>query len=901
MADYTGFLTTGGANVLTYNSIRDLREKNSHLPDSKTFIAQYGPQEKALSKNVDILITGGNRGGGKANTYATPVATPMGFKKMGSLKVGDQICTPWDGIQQVTEIFEQGEHSSYTIHFDDGSTVAVMDNHRFWAKGPHDDKYKVYTTKDFLKHYTVGQRGFFAIRPGKEGYFEIPLAPPIDFQNGITMKDLPIHPFILGMIMADGKVNFTDDGAELCFYTKSTSQLVYALGYMLKTKGEKNRAKGYVKYIPDEARKKITRWRKPVPAVIPDIYLRADIESRISLIQGVLYCNRHFHRGHFYKGNPYVTIPNKTFVMQLAEICRSLGWWAGVSSEVDPMSGEELWRLLIRAPDNKIPCKYCPRGTWAKGKTTIPHLVNGKVPKDKNDINGLTKKIIWISSHGSTKCRCITVSGKDHLYLTDGYTINHNTFTLLMDALYDIDNSRFNSIIFRKEKDDLKNIIRDSQTLYKGEGAYNRSKDDMTWYFNSGAMLSLTYYDGAYADFKDRFQGRQYAYIGIDEITQMDYQKFKYLITTNRNAAGIRNRVIGTCNPDPLSWVRTFIDYWIGKDGYPIKERDGKVRYCYMKGEDVTQVVWGDSREEVYEQCKDEIDRLWESTWGDTLPPVGYTPETMFTKSVTFLRAELKYNRMLTDNDPSYFANLAQQSDEQKARDLMGNWNFMAMGDDLIKMSDLQACFDNAQQTGDGRKYVSCDVAFTGGDQCVLWLWVGFHVQDIFVCKLDSKDTVNVVNAKLIEWGVTEEHFTYDLNGLGQIFKGFFKHAVPFNNLEAVKPKFKNVYDCLKSQCAYEFAQKVLEREISFNPSILDRKFSGKGYKNRPLRDILQIERKCIRQDSDKTDKGWCIIKKAQMKTLIGHSPDFFEALFMRMVFEVKHSVVEIPQWVKNF
>ena len=144
--------------------------------------------------------------------------------------------------------------------------------------------------------------------------------------------------------------------------------------------------------------------------------------------------------------------------------------------------------------------------------------------------------------------------------MTDGYTINHNTFQLLMGALYDIDKSRFNAIIFRKEKDDLTNIIRDSQALYKGEGAYNRSKDDMTWYFNSGATLSLTYYAGAYKDFIDRFQGRQYAYLGIDEITQIDYPKFKYLQSINRNACGIKNRIIGTCNPDPTSWVRTFID-----------------------------------------------------------------------------------------------------------------------------------------------------------------------------------------------------------------------------------------------------------------------------------------------------------------------------------------------------
>ncbi len=62
-----------------------------------------------------------------------------------------------------------------------------------------------------------------------------------------------------------------------------------------------------------------------------------------------------------------------------------------------------------------------------------------------------------------------------------------------------------------------------------------------------------------------------------------------------------------------------------------------------------------------------------------------------------------------------------------------------------------------------------------------------------------------------------EKNFIYDLNGLGQTFKGFFKHAVPFNNIEAVQPKYKNIYDNVKSQCAYMFAQKAQQAEISFD------------------------------------------------------------------------------------
>lgn len=63
-----------------------------------------------------------------------------------------------------------------------------------------------------------------------------------------------------------------------------------------------------------------------------------------------------------------------------------------------------------------------------------------------------------------------------------------------------------------------------------------------------------------------------------------------------------------------------------------------------------------------------------------------------------------------------------------------------------------------------------------------MWLWVGNHIKDLVVMRLDSKTVVSVVKTKLREWGVEERNFTYDMQGIGQYFKGFFPDALPFNN-----------------------------------------------------------------------------------------------------------------------
>ena len=57
----------------------------------------------------------------------------------------------------------------------------------------------------------------------------------------------------------------------------------------------------------------------------------------------------------------------------------------------------------------------------------------------------------------------------------------------------------------------------------------------MTWNFNTGSKLGLTIYDMPMSDFDIKYRGQQFAYIGIDELPQMPFEMFKFLMTANRN------------------------------------------------------------------------------------------------------------------------------------------------------------------------------------------------------------------------------------------------------------------------------------------------------------------------------------------------------------------------------
>lgn len=826
-----------GEPVLSYEEIEKLRKNPSDLK----IIAQRGCQEKFLATNADITIFGGNRGPGKMQPYTSKVCTPFGFREMGDLKIGSIISNPvTGGMERVIQIFEHGEKDVYRLYFSDGGSTECGLEHLWlikktnhisktrWINGTGKEAdWRVWDFK-MIKDFLDEQK-----RKPKSQWKQnllVPVCAPIKFTKSdqcVNQKKNGIDPYLIGASLGDGCMSDTK--------------------------------------------------------FIPTCYKFGTVEERIAIVQGLMdtdgtACD---------KGHLTFTTVSKKLAEDIQFVLRSLG---AVVTMTKSKSG-------YKKNGKYIPCKDS-YDLYIKAKDTSSFFRMTRKKEKCKPFNGgvseVCRRIVGYEYVGKKRCRCITVDDPNSLYITDDFIVTHNTFSLLMEALKDIKNKNFNAVILRAEKGDFKGIIEKSNRLFGQFGTYNRSQNDMTWNFNNGGKLYLTYFSDPIEDFKKRFQGQEYAYIGIDEITHIPYEKFKYILTDNRNSYGIRNRFYGTCNPDPDSWVRKFIDWWIGEDGLPIPERDGVIRYCFMDGTSPDTIYWGSTREEVYEQCKEIIDRNWKPEYAT--PDKGKLE--IMTKSVTFIKGKLEENRALLMSDPNYVANLAQQDEEQRARDLEGNWNYKTTGDDLIKMEHMERMFTNSYQTGDGIRRASCDVAFDRGDNLVLVFWIGMHIQDIYVCQANAKDAPQLVRMKLREWGVREDNFVFDLNGVGQTFRAFFPNSIGFNNMGAPiaitpseKDSIKYMYTSLKSQCAYMLVKDFQNERISINPNLLDMKFSGNGYCNTPLRNILMKERKAIRDAGN--ERGFSIIKKEVMKKHVGHSPDFIEAILYREYFNIK------PQRVK--
>ncbi len=198
-------------------------------------------------------------------------------------------------------------------------------------------------------------------------------------------------------------------------------------------------------------------------------------------------------------------------------------------------------------------------------------------------------------------------------------------------------------VIFRRVMPNITasgGLLDESRKLYPLFGGALRSAPRVEWRFPSGATIqfSQVQYEMDVLSYK----GAQFSQIDLDELTEFTEFQFFYLLSRLRSVASRRRPCVrATTNPEASSWVRKFIDWWIGEDGLPIAARAGVLRWMKRDGD---AIVW--SNEQV--------------------------PGSM---SVTFIPALLSDNPALDKADPTYRDKLEQLDAVERAKLLGGNWN----------------------------------------------------------------------------------------------------------------------------------------------------------------------------------------------------------------------------------
>lgn len=222
------------------------------------------------------------------------------------------------------------------------------------------------------------------------------------------------------------------------------------------------------------------------------------------------------------------------------------------------------------------------------------------------------------------------------------------------------------AVIFRRTSPELTgggSIWEEASKLYPVVKGKPREHPVLDWTFPTGAIVEFRHLQ--YEHSVHQHQSKQYAFCGFDELTSFTAGQFWYMLSRLRGGGPVPKRIRGTCNPDPDSFVRQLIDWWIGEDGIAIDARSGVVRWFVRLDE---RLIWGAHPDEVWNQDRLRIRRRGEPQRG--LDDV--RPEPM---SFTFVRARATDNRVLMQQDPGYLARLNMLPGAQARRLRDGDWN----------------------------------------------------------------------------------------------------------------------------------------------------------------------------------------------------------------------------------
>ena len=217
-----------------------------------------------------------------------------------------------------------------------------------------------------------------------------------------------------------------------------------------------------------------------------------------------------------------------------------------------------------------------------------------------------------------------------------------------------------------------------------------------------------------------------------------------------------------------------------------------------------------------------------------------------------------------------YKNNLLGLDQESKERLLFGNWQYI---DDPTKLCDINKIIDLWTNTHvePGSGYISCDVARFGRDKTVIMVWDGLQIVEIItIARSSIPDAVREINRLKAIHRVPMSHIVIDDDGVGGGVVDLLPGCYGFVANKKPIVTGKN-YANLKSQCYFTLSEHINDGKIWIRTS--------------QARDTIIEELEQIKKSKEETDEKLRVIKKDDIKELIGRSPDYSDAIMMRMVF----------------
>ncbi len=795
--------------------------------------------EILMSNKYEEFLYGGAAGGAKGLSINELVLTPFGFKEIGKLKVGSNICSTDGTIQRIIKRHDNGVIPFYKLTFADGTTIDCDYSHLWngWKarKGRKINNKKVFG-EEGIRKWTTDEIYETFKKTGKA--IIIPLTEPVLFNvtgslygpGNFVRRDL--DPYTLGVLLGDGclrnnQVSFHTPESEISDRIKNK----YTLGFSQK-KG-KAKGEGNYSFIGNDG-SFVKEYLTTIKLMdkyshekfIPKIYLHGTIQERWDLLNGLMDTDGYADTD----GDAFYSTSSKQLRDDIMYLGRSLGCFASFTTDENP-----YYRDI---EGQKVFCKASYKVRF-KSKTQYK-LFSLKRKKDRvlnKEHQSYGNQIVNIEKIEPKQSICITVSNPNSLFITKNFLVTHNSVTgavwiLFMCLLFP--GSRW--FIARNELGALiDSVLVTFKMICRWYGftdfKYNAQKNFIE--FGNGSFINLIEIKYKPSDplFED-IGSTEYTGGWIEEIGEIHPVGAKVLTTRagryrNKefilNGEKLKGIVFYTCNPK-RNWAKTeFYD----KDLNGTLEKNKRYLKCLLVENPFIE--------------KQYVEKM----------------------------------RRLADSNKSLYERLFK-----------GNWDYEENPNALCLQEMIDMIFENDHNES-GIKYITADIARLGSDLAVIMVWNGWTVIDMVTYEVSKTTEIqNAINVLRRKYRIPKNRCIADQDGVGGGVVdncgiiGFYNGGkVIKEKTGSSKSKDNPSYRNLQIQCLYHLADRINEGTLWINMDL------GAELKELIKEDLWQIQSKTT-GDASKLD---CKNKDDIRKDLKGgRSPDYRDALLMRVYFDLK-------------
>lgn len=366
-----------------------------------------------LSAGSGIALAG--TGFGKAQPGWCKIMTPTGWTTMKAIRKGDYVLTPKNTVAKVLSTHDQGVTDVYKITMYDGSITYAHPEHLWFTynlafhQQLNAPKYKLLTTLELIDKIK---------RKSKV------LIPTFPIATDLEKRSYEISPYVFGSVVPfvhlheSGKLavhmhkKFKMIGCDFNFFTKHFAKY----GVKLEPIPYKVTKRKYYELVPtDEYSTKLCEFtlaNLKNEYRIPNEYIFCAAEDRLAFLQGMCDVSGTLTTG----GNTYaLCVHSLKLVEQLSEMVIMQG--GVLSSNYRLQSDRMVYKLILSHRQHDIYfTQHEKKLLWLKYNHTHKHV--------HQKINRRVKSIeYW----GRERTKCIYIDDVDHLYVTDGCIITHNT------------------------------------------------------------------------------------------------------------------------------------------------------------------------------------------------------------------------------------------------------------------------------------------------------------------------------------------------------------------------------------------------------------------------------------------------------------------------------------------